>query len=192
MTPSGEALLAVAAEVFYTEGIAATGVDAVAARAGISKPTLYAQFGSKRELVAAVLTRRHEKQRDSWQAYLSGVDGDGARRLLSVFDWLARWHAEHGSRGCAFLNAAAETTDPDDPARRVVTAHKRWLRDSLAELARAAELDDPEPVADAFLLLIDGANARVLVDGDTGAAADARWAAARLLDASHDGLARHG
>ena len=52
-------LLDTATELFYTEGIAATGVDKVVARAGVSKPTLYAHFGSKDELVAAVLERRH-------------------------------------------------------------------------------------------------------------------------------------
>src|SRR5918994_925920 len=52
-------LLGAASELFYADGIAATGVDDVVRAAGVSKPTLYAHFGSKAELVAAVLERCH-------------------------------------------------------------------------------------------------------------------------------------
>jgi hypothetical protein len=77
------------------------------ARAGVSKPALYAQFGSERALVAAVPRRRHEAQRRSLEAHLTGVPGGPPERLLTVFDWLAGWHAEAGWRGCAFLTAPA-------------------------------------------------------------------------------------
>jgi AcrR family transcriptional regulator len=43
LSPAGQRLLDVAAEVFYVEGIRATGVDTLAERAGVSKPVLYAQ-----------------------------------------------------------------------------------------------------------------------------------------------------
>ena len=52
-------LLDTATELFYAEGIAATGVDKVVARSGVSKPTLYAHFRSKDELVAAVLEKEN-------------------------------------------------------------------------------------------------------------------------------------
>ncbi|WP_026820853.1 TetR/AcrR family transcriptional regulator [Arthrobacter castelli] len=184
MTPAGERLLRVAAEVFYREGIAATGVDTIAARAGVSKPTLYAQFGSKRALVAKVLERRHDAQRSSWEVYLTQVDGDAETRLLSVFDWLASWLAESGIRGCGFLNAAAEIPDPADPARAVITNHKRWMRNRLTDLAREAGVAEPAEFGEALLLLIDGVSARVSVEGDLGAAAGAKRAAATLVTAS--------
>lgn len=178
--------------MFYVEGIGATGVDAVSARAGVSKPTLYAQFGSKRELVSAVLTRRHERQRAELQAHLAATGGPPVARLLSVFDWLAGWHAGAGGRGCGFLNAAAETPDANDPARRVIAAHKQWFRDVLCELAREAGLDDPEEVGYGLLLLVDGANARVLVDGERDAAARAGRIARTLVEAHRPGQGRRG
>ena len=46
-------LLAAARELFYGGGVCATGVSAVAERAGVTKMTLYAHFPSKEELVAA-------------------------------------------------------------------------------------------------------------------------------------------
>ncbi|HET7305017.1 MAG TPA: TetR/AcrR family transcriptional regulator [Segeticoccus sp.] len=181
LSVSGQKVLDVAAEAFYAEGVAAVGVDALAARSGVSKPTLYVQFGSKRDLVAAVLTRRHEVQRASLEAYLAAVAGDPVERLLAVFDWLADWHAEHGWRGCAFLNVAAEIPDPTHPSRAVITDHKHWLRDMFTELARQAGQSDPEEVGYAVLLLVDGANARLLVDHDQCAAERAKRAAARML-----------
>ena len=174
-------MLDVAAEAFYAEGVAAVGVDALAARSGVSKPTLYVQFGSKPALVAAVLARRHEDQRASLERFLADASEDPVERLVSVFDWLGEWHAEHGGRGCGFLNVAAELPDPEHPARTVITAHKRWLVDLLTELARRAGQPEPEELGYALLLLVDGANARWLVEPAEPASERAKRAAVRLL-----------
>lgn len=50
-------ILAVASEVFGTEGFAATNIQAVADQAGISKPLIYNYFGSKEGLFLACLER---------------------------------------------------------------------------------------------------------------------------------------
>ncbi|MFL6074949.1 MAG: TetR/AcrR family transcriptional regulator [Mycobacteriales bacterium] len=181
LSPGGERLLAVATEVFYAEGIRATGVDALVERAGVSKPTLYAQFGSKENLVAAVLDRRSAARREALGAFLAGTGLSGVDRLLAVFDWLARGHRREGFRGCPFTNAAVELPDPDHPARRVIAAYKDWLRATLAELAAAAGLDRPDELAGALQLLIDGANASVVVSGDRTAMLRAKAAAALLV-----------
>ncbi|MEV0388065.1 hypothetical protein [Nonomuraea sp. NPDC050643] len=66
----------------------------------------------------------------------------------------------------------------------VISAYKRWLCRTLAELAELAEqagLDRPEEVGYALLLLIDGANARVVVDDDRTAMLRAKATAAMLI-----------
>jgi AcrR family transcriptional regulator len=166
-TPARDRLLDTASELFYDRGITATGVDAVVAAAGVSKPTLYAHFRSKSELVAAVLERRHTRRMESLQAWVTARTDDPRQRLLAVFDWLADFYTEEGRRGCAFLNAAAETPDPGDPARQVARRQKRWTQDFLAQLARDAGLDDPERLGSQLLLLIDGASSRMVVEGDS-------------------------
>ncbi len=177
-------LLDTATELFYTEGIAATGVDKVVARAGVSKPTLYAHFRSKEALVAAVLERRHGERVATLDAWVRAHADSPRERLLAVFDWLASWHASvGGERGCAFVNAAAEVAGTGHPAREVARRHKRWMRDYLAGLASEAGLPDPKRLGCDLMLLVDGANARVTVDGDLAAAADARRLAAVILDA---------
>ncbi len=172
-----------AAQLFYAEGITASGVDAIASHAGVSKPTLYSHYRSKSDLVAAALDSQHHVRRQGIEAYLDQrTDKSPEDRLLSVFDWLEDWSGQQGARGCAFLNAAAELVDPhDEPARQVIRKHKQWWLSLLADLARDAGATDPARLADELLLLIDGVNARVLVTGNTRTAALARRVARLLL-----------
>ncbi|MEU6611822.1 TetR/AcrR family transcriptional regulator [Streptomyces shenzhenensis] len=181
LSASGERLLEVATDVFYAEGIRATGVDTIVKRAGVSKPTLYAQFGSKEELVAAVLDRRRRARQQALSRFLAESAETGEQRLLAVFDWLAEGHGRSGFRGCPFTNAAVELPDAEHPARAVISDYKNWLRDTLAWLAADAGLTDPEGLGFDLLLLIDGANARVVVADDRTAIRRARGAAARLV-----------
>jgi AcrR family transcriptional regulator len=179
-----EALLGSAAVLFYDDGITATGIDAVVRSAGVTKPTLYAHFGSKSELVAAVLRRRHEDRRAELEAVLDPLPP--AEHPLAVLDWLERFYTERGERGCGFLNAAAELTARDVAARAVVQAEKQWLRDLLTAGCAAAGCRDPELVGSQLLLLVDGVAGRAVVGGRAAgraAAAEARQAADVLVSA---------
>ena len=180
-SPSGERVLEVATEVFYREGIRSTSMDTVVARSGVSKPTVYVQFGSKDELVAAVLRRRYEQRREALRQFLGDQPGPPAERLLAMFDWLARTHAKKGFRGCPFTNAAVELPEPGHPARAVISEYKRWLRGVFTDLARQAGRTDADALGLALLMLVDGANARMVVDGDRTAIHAAKKTAARLL-----------
>ncbi len=157
--PARERLLTAATQLFYEQGIAATGVDAVLARAGVSPSTLYAHFAGKDALVAAYLEQRHRTWMATWDEVLGELT-DPVDRLLSVFDVLALYRTREGSRrGCAFLAAATELP-AGHPAQVWLEADSRLLTDRLRELARAAGLEDADEVAAALLLLYDGALAR--------------------------------
>jgi AcrR family transcriptional regulator len=185
-SPARERLLDTAARLFYDEGITATGVDTVVREAGVSKPTLYAHYGSKSELVAAVLAARHARRETELEAWALR-ERDPRARLLSVFAYLAGFYEREGARGCAFLNAAAELGDAGDAGHRAVVAEKRWLEAFLAGLAAEAALEAPERIASQLLLLIDGVSGRVVVHGREAAPqalADAAQAAELLIAAS--------
>ncbi|MDN3354377.1 TetR/AcrR family transcriptional regulator [Actinomadura sp. DC4] len=92
LSPGGRRLLDVTAAVFHAEGIRATSVDRPMDRAGVSKPTLYARFGSKENLIAAVLDQRRRQRQAALTEFLAGCEVQGAGRILAVFDWLARGH----------------------------------------------------------------------------------------------------
>lgn len=96
LSASGERLMETATEMFYTDGIRATGVDTLVKRAGVSKPTLYAQFGSKEQLVAEVLDRRRQTRHSALTQYLRESPSIGEQRLLAVFDWLTAGHQHPG------------------------------------------------------------------------------------------------
>jgi AcrR family transcriptional regulator len=177
-SPAKEKLLDSASALFYDEGIGATAVDDVVRAAGVSKPTLYAHFGSKAELVSAVLERRHAVR----AAELEQLEGGP----LAVFAWLEDFYAREGARGCAFVNAAAELTEPG-PGREAAAREKAWLRGELTRRAREAGLRAPERLGSQLALLVDGVAARVVVDGHAaaaGAVADATAAARALVDAA--------
>ncbi|MHB8189623.1 MAG: TetR/AcrR family transcriptional regulator [Ferrimicrobium sp.] len=186
-TTAHDRLLDAATELFYSEGITATGVDKIAAFSGVSKQTLYAHFHSKDQLVAAVLERRRSERVVSLDAWVSSHASTPLDRLLAVFDWLGEWHSTEGRRGCAFVNAAAELPDPTHPAREVASRRKREMRYYLAKLADEAGLREPERVGSDLMLLLDGANARMVVENDRGAAKDARRLASVLIDAQEKG-----
>ncbi len=176
-------MAAAAAELFYTQGITASGVDAIARLANVAKPTLYSHYRSKANLVAAALAMQHrlrQQMMERWLAERSGAPPD--ERLLTVFDWLEDWSAHRGFRGCAFLNAATELVGPEyEAARHAVRQHKTWWLTLLEGLAREAGAGQPETLAQELLLLLDGANARVLVTGDPSMVTVARRIAAHLV-----------
>src|SRR3712207_4891809 len=95
--PARERLLAAAGELFYESGIAATGVDAVLGRAGVSPATMYTHFAGKDALVAAYLEQRFQLWRQAWDEVLA-EQGDPVGRLLSLFDAVTRYRWQEGTR----------------------------------------------------------------------------------------------
>ncbi|MBB3674464.1 TetR/AcrR family transcriptional regulator [Modestobacter versicolor] len=158
-TSARERVLAAAGELFYAAGIAATGVDAVLARARVSPATMYAHFAGKDGLVAAYLEDRHTTWRQTWDAVLA-ERSDPVERLLSLFDAVTRYREQQGNRrGCAFLAAATELP-PGHPGQRWLVADSTLLTGRLRDLAAAAGLPDPDDAAATLLLLYDGALSR--------------------------------
>ena len=169
-TPARERLLDAAEDLFSASGIAATGVDAVLRRAQVAPATLYAHFAGKDHLIAAYLQRRHERWRATWDEVLQRCGDDPQARALSVFDALDEFSQET-TRGCAFLAAAVEVTDPQHPAHQWLIADTHLLDERLLALAAATGAADPDALATELLLLYDGAlaartrRAIVTVDG---------------------------
>ncbi len=150
-------LLDAAAELFHRDGVRAVGVDAVVKRAGLNKMSLYRQFASKDELVAAYLRHKDEEFWQRWEAGAARHPGDPRRQLLQIVADLAERLSAPDCRGCPFVNVAAEFPDPNHPVRRLVAANKAVLHERLAALAAAAGAADPAWLAHALALLIEGA-----------------------------------
>lgn len=182
LSPAAERILQTASRLFYEEGIRAVGVDAISEAADVSKVTLYKNFGSKDELVAAYLRRRDGR----WRAVLArdtDRHADPVERLLAVFDAYGDYlFDEEGYRGCAFINAAAELPDDDHPARPVIRAHKDGIREHLSILAARAGFRAPEALAERLLILLEGAWVTAVVRRSAAPLDSAREVAVRLLE----------
>src|SRR3954469_2852595 len=128
-----EHVLAVATELFYWHGIRATGIDRVAAEAGVAPTTLYRLFSSKEDLVAAYVSRVDIETREWFCAAIDRAGPDPREQILAVFDeTLARTQPDM-CRGCAFLMTLAEFPDPEIAAHRRAVEAKTWVRQSLGE-----------------------------------------------------------
>ncbi|MFE9856413.1 TetR/AcrR family transcriptional regulator [Streptomyces sp. NPDC005780] len=155
LTPAGRRIVAAADELFYHRGITAVGVDLIAEHSGVTKRTLYNQFGSKDQLVAACLTERDQRWRSLVHASVDAADTP-AEAVTAPFEAARTWTATH-TRGCAFINALAELPDPSHPAHRIAANQKLWLQNLFRELAVAAGCSRPATLATRLLVLHEGA-----------------------------------
>lgn len=148
-------ILEAANEQFYEQGIRATSADRIIDQVGITKVTFYRHFRSKSDLVVAYL----EHQAAAERAWMESVrrTGDPAGTLAALAADIGSASCEPGFRGCAFINAAAEFADPEDPARRAVDAHREWMRGLFADIAADAGAHDADAVARQLMILRDGA-----------------------------------
>src|SRR6476660_121930 len=78
-----ERILATANELFYSEGIHATGVDTVVERSGVSKTSLYRVFRSKDELIVAFATER-DRLFWAWWDRVAERHADDPRAVLEA------------------------------------------------------------------------------------------------------------
>jgi AcrR family transcriptional regulator len=155
-TSTESKLLDAADELFFSKGIAATPVDAVVERAGVSAATLYRGYPSKEALLAAALERRHREWLDVWDEAIAAQTTD-EDRLLAVFDALEAFRTRPGgARWCAFLGSAAEYADPPVEVDRAVRQDTDTLRTRLEQLAAAVDPGRSEELAEQLLLLVTG------------------------------------
>jgi AcrR family transcriptional regulator len=175
-----ERLLAAADELFYTQGVQTVGVDLIAKRAGSSKKSLYAIFGSKEELVLAYLQARQDSLQKHIARELARFDTPRGR-LLGIFDIQAELFAAPDYHGCPFVSASvgAAVGSPVDVAHG---RYRAWVRALLTGLAAQAGVSDPETVGREMHLLYDAANLASNADRDPSAACRARAVAIVVLD----------
>ena len=183
-----EKLLKAAGELFYDQGIIATGIDAVITRAGVAKMSLYNNFKSKSELVAAYIDTRHQE----WLALYAKRSAElpnGWERVLAIFDAYkdhAEFDYENGFRGCGLLNAAAEMP-ANSPERAAVHRHKQEVKSIVKRELSELPLTHPnniEQLAEHLCFLLEGSISLAGLSSDTLAIDRARTMADQLIEQS--------
>lgn len=183
-SPAREKLFATAAGLFYRHGYRATGVDTIAAASGIGKMTLYRHYPSKDDLIVAYL---RDSDEEFWAGFAQITAGEATARgkLLAFFTALRGYALTPACYGCPFLNVATEYPETAYPGHQVALEHKAGVRARFRQLATEAGAAQPDALAAALHLLMDGAYAAArLYNGGAGnPAAHLADAARQLIDA---------
>lgn len=171
--PAKARILEIANELFYEDGIRNVGVDRIIAASSVTKATFYKHYRAKDNLIVEYITSRHERVKANVTAIIRDAP-DPETALQDFVAAIATEIATPGFRGCPFINAAAEFPDAMHPVRRVVTAHREWYVDALADMLKAVGHPTPGDGADELLLARDGALSGGYA-GDSIAATAALW-----------------
>ncbi len=177
-------LLSAATHLFCKNGINATGIDAIIDEAGTAKTTLYKLFGSKTNLVHAVLESEGRQWREWFIGAIEAGGGDPHTKLARIFPALKSWFGEERFYGCPFINAVAEHDKDQKQFRTIALRHKKVVLAHIEKLAGDMGAADPEMLAHQLALLIDGAIVAAMVSRNPAVADTAGLAAGSLLAAS--------
>jgi AcrR family transcriptional regulator len=183
--PTRERIVSAANKLFYSDGIRGVSVDAVAAKAGVTKRTLYYHFSSKDELVAAYLAGRDQPNLVLFQRWFAETTGGLPAKIEGIFQNLARSARHPKWKGCGFLRTSAELANmPGHPAMKIGAAHKKKFEDWLRITFEAEGIAQASRLARQIVLLLDGSFAVVLLHRDPSYMETAGEAAFSLTSAA--------
>jgi AcrR family transcriptional regulator len=152
-----ERIFVAAYELFSRHGIRAVGIDAIIARSGVARQTLYRHFASKQELVLAYLERREDLWTKGWlQAEVERRAAQPVDRLLAIFDVFDEWFRRADYEGCSFINVMLEHAGADDPIRGASILYLERIRGFIERLTREAGAADPAGLAHEWHILMKG------------------------------------
>jgi AcrR family transcriptional regulator len=177
-------LLSAATRLFCKNGINATGIDAIINEAGTAKTTLYKLFGSKTNLVHAVLESEGKQWREWFIASVESGGGSAQAKLTRIFPALKEWFREERFYGCPFINAVGEHDKDLKQFRAIAMKHKKVVLAYIEKLAGEMGAAEPDMLAHQLGLLIDGAIVAAMVSRDPGVADTAGLVACSLFPPS--------
>ena len=177
-------IYAAAYAVFYRKGFQRTSLDDIAAKAGVTKRTLYYHVRSKDDLAGAMLAHQHGFVLAEMARWMG--EATTPRTLVDqLFDSVARWAASAGKRhwtGSGFTRMAMELADlPGHPARVATRRHKSAVQAELARRLAACGARNAEDAAAQLQMLLEGAMILMLIHGDSRYAKLAAAAARQLV-----------
>ena len=181
--PAAQRVREAARDLFYRQGIHATGVEEVCRAAGTTKMSLYRAYPSKDALIEAILQERCDAQRGF--AHVAQDESLSPRdRPMAFVNIAVASLMTPGFRGCPLGLAVVEFPDAGHPVRRVADGHKQSVRDTLRGLCAEAGAPSPETLGDALQILIEGAYAVAPSLGNEAASRSLENAARTLIEAS--------
>jgi AcrR family transcriptional regulator len=112
-------------------GFAASGMDAIAAAAGVTTGSLYKHFDGKSELFAAVVREELERMAATYGATPADDPQQVAR---SVKSYLSMQHVNHPEQGCVLPSLTPEVSRADAKVREAFQSGLLEIHDNLERL----------------------------------------------------------
>ena len=113
-------------------GFAASGVDAIAAAAGVTSGSLYKHFAGKTDLFASVIRADLQRMADRYASIETG-DEKAVEKVISAY--LSDQHVRHPGRGCPLPALTAEVARSDDAVRAAFDEGLREVHATLEPFA---------------------------------------------------------
>jgi len=145
-----ERILKVADQLFYREGVGATGTEKIMSIAEVAKASFYRHFKSKDALVLAYLENR---DRSLWNHLSQPTPPKDLREALIKFEQMV---SRPEITGCPFLRIASEYPDISHPFHQFAIQHQNKIVDYFTDLLEPFAIDKRAAAA-AILSVINGA-----------------------------------
>jgi TetR/AcrR family transcriptional repressor of nem operon len=158
-TRSRTSILETASNLMLRYGYAATSVDDICSKAGVTKGSLYHFFATKEELGLAVLNGFYERGAARLTSGAYAEVNNPQKRLLALFDHLEAIGPELWRHGCLMGNFACEFAESSQTIRRRVAEMFDELVEWLLPIFRpiAHDAKEADELAEQTLMVIEGA-----------------------------------
>lgn len=176
-----EKLLLAARRLFCRAGIHATGISQILEEAGVARRSLYTHYGSKENLLKAVLDTEANMWFHWFDLDLPGLKCSNKDRILALFGLLENWFEKEDFFGCVFINAVAEREKDSAWVKDVAGAYRDQIIERLRALVVESGAENPQIVTQKLGLIIEGAIITAMVTQNSQAAHIARLAAEDVL-----------
>ncbi len=148
-------ILYAAHDLFYRDGIRATGIDKIIKEAGVTKVTFYRHFPAKDDLIRAFLSYRHQRWITWFRETLSREMAEKNDLAAALGAALGEWFISESFRGCAFINTSVELADALPESLCIARSHKQEMTNVLLGWLPQGEAGQNQ--AATIALMIDGA-----------------------------------
>jgi TetR/AcrR family transcriptional regulator, transcriptional repressor for nem operon len=149
--------------LFWSHGYEATSLVDILAATGLSKSSLYATFGGKRELFLAAFNTYRKEHLHYLQSTLR--DGQPARQSIETFfrQGIAHSQAPPQTYGCMTANEAVELAPHDVEVQRLVADDFQAVEDEFTQAVQRGQTDgsittrqEPRTLARFLLVSLQG------------------------------------
>lgn len=162
-------ILTVAVDEIANNGFRRRGLKKLAERVGLSEAGLFHHFGTKNELLQAVLMERHTQGVERFERLL----GAGGRTAVEALPALMAETIESPGLSKFSMVMLAESYEPDSHSHDYYVDRNKRFRQDLAKVIEAAQIDsnpdvaiDPAVAATLAQAVMDGVQGLWILDPD--------------------------